>query len=139
MLIEMASRAQVLLSSMDGFYTNPDNAKVFKDIVATGGKRDGNISLRKIEKFITNYSKKTNFAFKTTAGQSFPVHMKYKSTLDGYSKKLFDPFARYDKIEYEIPATGEKVVTTVGQLNFLRWAIKNDIVKYIIDHPAITK
>ena len=139
MLIEMASRAQVLLSSMDGFYTNPDNAKVFKDIVATSGKRDSNISLRKIEKFITNYSIKTNFAFKTTTGQSFPVHMKYKSTLDGYSKKLFDPFARYDKIEYEIPATGEKVVTTVGQLNFLRWAIKNDIVKYIIDHPSITK
>lgn len=135
----MTSRAQVLLQSMNEFYKNPDNAKVFKDIVVSTGKRDGNISLRKIEKFITNFSKKNNFSFTTSSGQSFPVHMKYKSTLDGYSKKLFDPFARYDKIEYEIPATGEKVTTTVGQLNFLRWAIKNDIVKYLLDNPGITK
>ena len=139
MLVEMTSRADVLLRSMSDFYANPDNAKVFKDIVASTGKREGNISLRKIEKFITNYSKKNNFSFTTTAGQAFQVHMKYKSTLDGYSKKLFDPFARYDKIEYEIPATGEKVTTTVGQLNFLRWAIKNDIVKYLLAHPGVTK
>lgn len=124
---------------MDDFYRNANNAKVFKDIVASTGKREGNISLRKIEKFITNYSKKNNFSFTTSNGQAFQVHMKYKSTLDGYSKKLFDPFARYDKIEYEIPATGEKVTTTVGQLNFLRWAIKNDIVKYLIDNPGVTK
>jgi hypothetical protein len=130
------TKAQLLLKSMDDFYSIPENAATFKDIVS-GTK--GGVSLRSIERFITSYSKNTNFCFKTIGGTSFPVHLKYKSTLDGYSKKLFDPFARYERIEYTVPATGEKVMTTVAQLNFLRWAIKNGIVNYIRSNPTVTK
>lgn len=130
------TKSQLLLKSMDDFYSVPENANIFTDIV-TGTK--GGVSLRSIERFITSYSKNTNFCFKTSGGLSFPVHLKYKSTLDGYSKKLFDPFARYERIEYTIPATGKKVMTTVAQLNFLRWAIKNGIVNYIQENPSITK
>jgi hypothetical protein len=130
------TKAQLLLKSMDDFYSVPENANIFTGIVS-GAK--GGVSLRSIERFITSYSKTTNFCFKTSGGSSFPVHLKYKSTLDGYSKKLFDPFARYERIEYTIPATGEKVMTTVAQLNFLRWAIKNGIVNYIQTNPSVTK
>ncbi len=129
-------KAQLLLKSMNDFYSVPENARIFTDIVS-GTK--GGVSLRSIERFITTYSKNTNFCFKTTGGSSFPVHLKYKSTLDGYSKKLFDPFARYERIEYTIPATGAKIMTTVAQLNFLRWAIKNGIVNYIQANPSVTK
>ena len=133
------SRSDVLLQSMNNFYNDESNATQFKNIISHGGKRGDRVSLRMIEKFITDYSKRTNFSIKSCDGQSFPVHVKYKSTLDGYSKKLFDPFARYERIDYVIPATGERVVTTVGQLNFLKWAIKNGIVDYIKENPDITK
>jgi len=52
------------------------------------------ISLRNIEWFITNYAKKHQTSYTTTNGRLFTVHCAYKSSLDGYSKKLFDPFAR---------------------------------------------
>ena len=135
------SRADILLHSMDEFYSDPKNAETFTHIVyPPNSKRPtDHISLRTIEKFITTFSKQTNFSYKMTDGQSFPVHVKYKSSLDGYSKKLFDPFARASKIEYTIPASGKKVVTTVAQLNFLRWAIKNGVVEFIRNNPTIMK
>ena len=57
--------------------------------------------------------------------------------LDGYSKKLFDPFCRAEKISYKIPETSHEIHTTVAQLNFIRWCIKNKIVDYIRSHHGI--
>lgn len=122
---------------MNDFYSDPKNAETFTQIVEPSGNRG--VSLRTIEKFITGFSKQTNFSYTLNDGKNFPVHVKYKSSLDGYSKKLFDPFARASKIEYTIPATGKKVVTTVAQLNFLRWAIKNGVVDFIQKNPKIMK
>lgn len=122
------SRAELLLGSINQFYTDQSNANIFKSLVQS---KDGGISLRALEHFITNYAKKTNATYKTSDGKIFAVHCSYKSSLDGYSKKLFDPFARSHKFEYTMPASGEKVITTVAQLNFIRWVIKNDIIKYL--------
>ena len=87
-------------------------------------KKDG-ISLRNIEWFVTNHSKKRRTTYTTQDGRSFTVHMSYKSSLDGYSKKLFDPFCRTDRIEFD------EHETTVAQLNFIKWCIENDIIEYI--------
>jgi len=84
-----------------------------------------------LEWFITNYSKKTNLMYKTNDGKIFSVHCAYKSTLDGYSKKLFDPFCRSDKISYCVPGTTDEINTTLAQLNFIKWCIKNGIINYI--------
>ena len=80
------------------------------------------------------HSKKNNLTYKTCDGKIFSVHVAYKSSLDGYSKKLFDPFCRADKITYTIPGTTNEIHTTVAQLNFIRWCIKNNIIDYIKDH-----
>ena len=93
--------------------------------------KSGGISLRNLEWFITNYSRRNNLSYKTNDGKIFIVHCAYKSTLDGYSKKLFDPFCRTSKITYTVPGTYEKILTTVAQLNFIRWCIKNNVVEYI--------
>jgi hypothetical protein len=75
--------------------------------------------------------------YKTTDGKIFSVHCAYKSTLDGYSKKLFDPFCRSDKISYKIPGTDDEINTTVAQLNFIKWCIKNGIIKYIKENKGV--
>jgi hypothetical protein len=50
--------------------------------------------------------------------------------LKAYSKKRFDPFCRWDRIS--IPyKNGTFIETTIGQLNFFKWALENNVVKYI--------
>lgn len=122
------SRADTLFESIKTFYSDPKHAECLIDILQ---KRNG-ISLRNLEWFTTNYSKKNNLTYTTKSGKSFTVHCAYKSSLDGYSKKLFDPFCRTDKIDFEV--TNNKISTTVAQLNFIRWCIKNNIIEYIMDH-----
>jgi hypothetical protein len=69
----------------------------------------------------------TSYAF---GPRQFLVYFHYKRELSAYSKRLFDPFCRRERIQFE--ARGhEPFVTTVGQLNFFRWAIEKDILKYI--------
>lgn len=126
------SRSETLLHSVEEFYSQGTHAECLKDILE---KRNG-ISLRNLEWFITNYSKKTNLSYTTTNGKRFTVHCAYKSSLDGYSKKLFDPFCRTEKIEFQIPNTETTIHTTVAQLNFIKWCIKNNVIKYILEHKS---
>jgi hypothetical protein len=56
--------------------------------------------------------------------------------LKAYSKKRFDPFCRWDRIN--IPyKDGTCIETTIGQLNFFKWALENKVVDYIEDHYDI--
>lgn len=121
------NKTDILLSSINTFYTEPENRTTLMELL----NKSGGISLRNLEWFITNYSKKNNLTYKTNDGKIFSVHCAYKSSLDGYSKKLFDPFCRSEKITYIIPVTDEEIHTTVAQLNFIKWCIKNNIVEYI--------
>jgi hypothetical protein len=127
------SRSDTLLDSINQFYENPINSKHLVDIL----DKKSSISLRNLEWFITNYSKKKSLSYKTLEGKTFAVHCAYKSSLDGYSKKLFDPFCRTDKFEYSVPQSETKVTTTVAQLNFIRWCIKNGIIDYITNNKCL--
>ena len=124
------NKTAILLTSIDTFYNNHENRATLLEIL----NKTGGISLRNLEWFITNYSKKNNLSYKTNDGKIFSVHCAYKSSLDGYSKKLFDPFCRSSKISYHVPGTPDEIHTTVAQLNFIRWCIKNNIIEYIHDH-----
>ena len=92
------NKSDILLNSIDMFYEIPKNREILENIL----NKTGGISLRNLEWFITNYSKRTNLSYKTGDGKIFSVHCAYKSSLDGYSKKLFDPFCRSTKIGYTI-------------------------------------
>jgi len=119
------SREGLLLTKLRVFYEKPNNIKILNDIIT---KRD-NVSLRNIEWFVTTYCRKKKVTYKT-GGKDFTVHMSYKSSLDGYSKKLFDPFCRTQRIEFN------KLTTTVAQLNFIKWCIENEIIEYIITNKT---
>jgi hypothetical protein len=116
---------------LDGNY-NPNNNldKMLK--IITG---DSKISLRIVDWFATNYAKKyyTLYVIEGTndnVTRRFKVYDDYKLKLKAYSKKRFDPFCRWDRIS--IPYTNGKFIeTTIGQLNFFKWAIENKVVDYI--------
>jgi hypothetical protein len=62
--------------------------------------------------------------------------MDYKLKLKAYSKKRFDPFCRWERIN--IPyKNGTFIQTTIGQLNFFKWALENEVIQYINDNYAI--
>jgi hypothetical protein len=124
------NKTSILLSSINQFYKEEPNRNKLLTIL----NKSGGISLRNLEWFITNYAKKNNTSFRTSNGKIFTVHCAYKSSLDGYSKKLFDPFCRAEKFTYQVPGSSQKIQTTLAQLNFIKWCIKNDIIEYIYDH-----
>ena len=120
-------KSEILLGSLSDFFDSAENFKILSDIL---GHKNG-ISLRNLEWFITIYSKSNNIVYETSSG-NFRVHVAYKSSLVGYSKKLFDPFCRTERIEFK------GLTTTVAQLNFIRWCIKNGIIDYMIkEKPKI--
>jgi hypothetical protein len=121
------SKSGILLTSINTFYNQEENRTKLQNIL---DKTNG-ISLRNLEWFITNYSKRNNISYTTNDGKYFTVHCAYKSSLDGYSKKLFDPFCRSEKFAYTIPGTSQEIQTTLAQLNFIKWCIKNNIIDYI--------
>jgi hypothetical protein len=129
----------LLLNNLMSFYRKFDNVEKMLNII--NGKSE--ISLRIVDWFATNYAKKyyTVYDIEKSIGEClqsirFKVYNDYKLKLKAYSKKRFDPFCRWDRIT--IPyRDGVNIQTTIGQLNFFKWAIENDVVKYIEENYQI--
>jgi len=121
-------RRELLIRSLQRFYTERTDMKSVVDLL----QGDGDISLRVMDWFVTNYAKKHNIAYSLN-GQEFSVYLNYKSQLKAFSKKLFDPFCRRERIEFQCE-NSPAFVTTVGQLNFFRWALEKNIFAYIREH-----
>ena len=91
---------------------------------------DVNISLRIVDWFTTNYAKKYYTVYDLPNGNRFKIYNDYKLKLRSYSKKKFDPFCRWDRIS--IPYKNDThIQTTLGQLNFFKWAFENKVIDYI--------
>lgn len=98
---------------------------------------ESSISLRIVDWFVTNYAKKyyTVYELPVMRGHKetqsrFKVYHDYKLKLKAYSKRRFDPFCRWERIT--IPYNDNNCMeTTIGQLNFFKWAIENKIIDYI--------
>lgn len=123
----------LLMKNLSEFYKNTDNLVKFLSIV----HGESTISLRIIDWFVTNYAKKNYTIFEIVKSPTditrFKVYNDYKLKLKAYSKRRFDPFCRWDRIE--IPCnTNQTIETTIGQLNFFKWAIENNILDYIQDN-----
>lgn len=123
----------LLLSNLMTFYKNNNNLDKMMKII----NGESEISLRIVDWFVTNFAKKyyTVYELTTTTDNNdtisrFKVYNDYKLKLKAYSKKRFDPFCRWDRIS--IPYNENHVMeTTIGQLNFFKWAIENKIIDYI--------
>ena len=122
----------LLMVSLSKFYSTKNNIQKIIPIIV--GK--SNISLRLLDWFVTNYSKKTSTIITDTNENNvnhFNVYLSYRSQLKAYSKQQFDPFRRRDRINFYYEK--EKFLeTTIGQLNFFKWVIQNNILEYIEAH-----
>ena len=134
-------KQNLLMNSLNLFFKNKENLNTIMPII----KGQSKISLRVMDWFVTNYSKKNNISYLINkngqiinsiddeAGKEFVVYLDYKLQLKGYQKKQFDPFCRRSRINFYYD-DNKFVVTTVGQLNFFRWTIQNSVLEYISTH-----
>lgn len=116
----------LLLRNLLNFYKNNDHLETMLNII----NGESSISLRIVDWFVTNYAKQKFTVYNLNSGNRFKVYNDYKLKLRAYSKKRFDPFCRWDRIV--IPyKNGKSIQTTLGQLNFFKWALENEVIKYI--------
>ena len=120
-----STQNDLLMNTLVEFYKKDGNLDKMLDVI-NGNTR---ISLRIIDWFSTNYAKK-NFTVYEYNNRRFKVYIDYKLKLKAYSKRRFDPFCRWDRISIPYKEDSE-VQTTIGQLNFFKWALDNGVINYV--------
>lgn len=118
----------LILDKLDEFYRSNNYHNL--DCILKILNGESRISLRIVDWFVTNYAKEKFTVYNLTNGKRFKVYTDYKLKLKAYSKKRFDPFCRWERIT--IPYRNEQYIqTTIGQLNFFKWVIENEIMNFI--------
>tara|TARA_B100000768_G_C11232045_1_gene355518 strand:- start:536 stop:1141 length:606 start_codon:yes stop_codon:yes gene_type:complete len=133
--MNLNTQNDLLLNKLLQFYNADDNLDKALNII--NGK--STISLRIVDWFATNFSKENYTQYpvsKNGTMERFKVYNDYKLNLKAYSKKRFDPFCRWDRIT--IPYKNDThIQTTIGQLNFFKWALENSVIQYIEENYKI--
>ena len=149
---KISNKQSLLIIPIIKFFNNRNNLNILIQLLngeSFGSKKQSStspISLRLIDWFATNYCKKNNIMYNKNLYNNqggnddnfnnfFFVHDNYKSQLKECSKKHFDPFCRRDRIRFYYEPN-KYFDSTVGQLNFFKWAIENYIIDYIKDNLA---
>lgn len=137
---------------IDKFFRSIPYADTKKMVDIIEGRSE--ISLRLLDWFVTRYANKKKTSYPMSQDfERFNVHISYKAQLRSYKKRYFDPFRRRKKFNYCFYNNQDKnnknnngvresmkLYTTIGQLNFFRWAFSNNIIKYVeMDFEAIAK
>jgi hypothetical protein len=118
----------ILIKELKAFYQISKNANMLNKYL-----NNKKISLRLIDFFITYYCKVNNIILTLSNKKFFNIYSSYKQYLKAYSKILFDPFCRKHKIDFIINVNGNETTfeTSIGQLNFFKWLIEQNILLYI--------
>ena len=122
----------LLLESLKIFFVNNRN---YLDIIEDVVNNKKVYKLATIEYLATTYSKKHKCWIEFPNGRLIYINDSYKNHLKSHTKRQFDPFKRYKKIEFCYDDV--TLFTSVGQLNFLKWAIKFDILDYLEENYVV--
>jgi hypothetical protein len=137
---------ELLLSSLSSFYEkNDEYLQILKTII--DGKHS--LSLRMIDWLVTIYAKNNNMVYWISLNDNkiyldlpdnnsnnykkINLYLDYRSQLKSFKKINFDSFRRHDRITY-ISNKGTSIETTIGQLNFFKWAFSNNVINYAIEN-----
>ena len=109
----------LLLQNLLAFYKTDNNLEKMLKII----NGESNISLRIVDRFATNYAKQNYTIIKNNETDRFKVYIDYKLKLKAYSKRRFDPFCRWDRINipYE---NNTDIQTTIDNLTSLNGLLK---------------
>jgi len=119
------SKKELLMDSMEIFYNEQSNIEKILPIINSVSP----ISLRILDWFITNYSKRRKIYL---TPDKVDIYMHYKLKLKSVSKKYLDPFRRKNVISYPYGKNSVKTFdTSCGQLQFFKFAIETGLLDYV--------
>ena len=144
--MNISSKDELLRGKLLEFYKDSSNLDILLPIIL----QQTRLSLRSLDWFVTNYCKKYNINYPIQRDSEpvtyFPFKS-YKSQLKAYSKKFCDPICRRERVIFDYLNNTivdfktnikinhkDYIITTIGQLNFFKFAIQDSIIKYAIDH-----
>ena len=146
--IDLSKKETFYYKIIDRYYKSLNIKKIETMIDIVEGK--SKISLRLLDWFVTRYANKYKIRFEKTESKinnegddkfdkkvdkGFNVHISYKAQLKSYKKRYFDPFRRRKKFAYYFDKEKKTVLcTTIGQLNFFKWAFSNDVIDYVANN-----
>ena len=144
---------ELLLSSLISFYSNNNNYKSILKIIIDGKHE---LSLRMIDWLVTRYAKNNNIIYWINdtddniyynLPDNYPnekyrkinLYLDYRAQLKSFKKFNFDAFRRHERITFYIGDNIKKeaedyIETTIGQLNFFKWAFNNKIIIYALQN-----
>jgi hypothetical protein len=126
---DIDTKLSLLMKSLTDFYRDSKYIDQIRDIV----DQNSVVSLRILDWFITNYSKKHRTVISSPDKNPIDVYQAYKLQLKSFSKRVFDPFCRKNKIIFYY-TDSDYIETSCGQLCFFRWCFQNSILTYVRDH-----
>ena len=129
------TKSDLLLKTLKTYFTE-DRFKIVLPIITGNSK----ISLRVIDWFVTNYSKKNQIIYKIKEYDEecyINIHNHYRSQLNAYGKKYIDPFCRgKDRILFKV-SESQCIMSNLGQINFFKWALQYKVLDYIDTNYSI--
>ena len=147
---------ELLLSSLISFYSNNNHKSTLKIII--DGKHE--LSLRMIDWLVTRYAKNNNIIYwindsddkiyynlpdnySNEKYRKINLYLDYRAQLKSFKKFNFDAFRRHERITFFIGDNdntndntndNKYIETTIGQLNFFKWAFNNKIIIYALQN-----
>lgn len=128
---QLSPQQKSLLNTLQAFYTDERIEELLRPIVTQSGAT----SLRALDWLCTNWSKSRNIMCKTANGHMFNIHQGYKMALSYYRRRNFDPFRR--RLRLVVTHPRGDILSTVGQLNYLKWIHENGILVYAAEHASL--
>jgi hypothetical protein len=135
------SADEVLMKTLEIFFSNDEYFnQMYKYICKP---RESRVSLRVLEWFVINYSKKNNIGYEFEKDDGTKnyliVFSDYQNCLKGYKKIRLDPFCRKQRkgvnnCSIIFKHVDKEIETTIGQLSFFKWAIANKVLDYVEQH-----
>ena len=148
---------ELLLSSLISFYSNNNNYKSTLKIIIDGKHE---LSLRMIDWLVTRYAKNNNIIYwinetddniyynlpdnySNEKYRKINLYLDYRAQLKSFKKFNFDAFRRHERITFYIGDNNDdsntkididNIETTIGQLNFFKWAFNNKIIIYALQN-----
>lgn len=145
--MQFTSKETYYCNAVKKFFKTLDSDKI--DLMLDVIEGQSNISLRLLDWFVTRFANKYKISYcletlnNVTQNENyrFNVHISYKAQLKSYKKRYFDPFRRRKKFFFSFKNNSKpnsqdvclekKLCTTIGQLNFFKWAFSNKLLEYV--------
>jgi hypothetical protein len=123
----IAMRKDIHMAAINEFFEDEKNFQVLYDFVT----QNSSMSLRVLEYLCTKLAPERGIQYQRASdGELVILNSKYQDFLESQGKDFFDCFRRKKDRKFKFTKHDKTVLTTVAQLRFFRFAIRENVIEY---------